>query len=86
MAAVHPLGIWLRRSGWTSAILDGVNVASLALMAGVTLQLARAALTDPFTVALAAVALATLIRFRLNSAWLIASGGLLGVVARMLGY
>ena len=86
VAAMHPLGVWLRRSWWTSAVLDGVNVASLALMAGVTLQLARAALIDPFTVALAAVTLVIFTRFRLNSAWLIASRALLGVVARMLGH
>ncbi|WP_324716680.1 chromate efflux transporter [Carboxydochorda subterranea] len=86
VAAVHPLGVWLRRSWWTSAVLDGVNAASLALMAGVTLQLAGTALVDPLTVAVAAAALVALARFRLNSAWLIAGGALLGVLTRMLGH
>lgn len=85
VAAVHPLGTWLRRSGWTGAILDGVNAVSLALMAGVTLQLAGAALVDPVTVLVAVASLLALTRLGLNSAWLIAGGALLGLVARMLG-
>jgi chromate transporter len=83
VAAVHPLAHRLRRSPWTSALLDGVNVASLALMAGVTVQLARAALVDPFTVLLAAGAAGVLLRWRLNSAWLVGAGAALGVLARM---
>ncbi|WP_324670131.1 chromate efflux transporter [Geochorda subterranea] len=85
VAAVHPLGTWLRRSWWTGAILDGVNAVSLALMAGVTLQLAGAALVDPVTVLVAVASLLALTRLGLNSAWLIAGGALLGLVARMLG-
>ncbi len=85
VAAVHPLGAWLRRSWWTGAILDGVNAVSLALMAGVTLQLAGAALVDPVTVLAAVASLLALTRLGLNSAWLIAGGALLGLVARMLG-
>lgn len=85
VAAVHPLGHWLRRSWWTSAILDGVNAVSLALMTGVTLQLAGAALVDPLTVAISAASLLALMRWRLNSAWLMAGGALVGLVARLLG-
>ena len=81
VAAVHPLGLWLRRSWWTGALLDGVNTVSLALMAGVTLQLARAALVDPVTVVVAVASMVALVRLRLNSAWLIAAGGLVGLVA-----
>ena len=36
----------MRRSRVAGAVLDGVNVASLALMAAVTLTLARDAVTD----------------------------------------
>jgi len=82
VAAVHPLGLWLRRSWWTGALLDGVNTVSLALMAGVTLQLAGAALVDPVTVVVAVASMVALVRLRLNSAWLIAAGGLVGLVAR----
>lgn len=61
-----------------------MNAASLALMAGVTLQLARAALVDAFTVLLAAGALGVLLRFRVNSAWLVATGALLGLLGRLV--
>lgn len=50
----------LRSSPWTSTILDGVNAASLALMAGVSWQLGRAALVDPWSVAIFGVALVLL--------------------------
>ena len=66
----------------SGAFLDGVNVASLALMALVSLQLGQAALVDPLTVGLAAVSLAVLLRFRINSAWLVLAGGVLGAVLR----
>lgn len=84
VAAVHPVGAWLRRLPWTSAILDGVNLASLALMAGVTLELARSALVDAFTTGLAVLALVCLVRLRINSAWLVAAGALLGAAVRAL--
>ncbi|MDR7513135.1 MAG: chromate transporter, partial [Armatimonadota bacterium] len=70
------------RSAWASALLDGVNVASLALMAGVSWRLGRAAIVDSVTAALAAAALALLARTRINSAWLVLGGALVGFVAR----
>lgn len=71
---------WLRRSPTAGAVLDGVNVASLALMAVVTWQLARAAVVDLPTVAMALVSLVLLLRYRVNSAWLVAGGALLGAL------
>jgi chromate transporter len=62
-------------------MLDGVNVASLALMTVVTWQLGRGALIDPLTIALAALGAIVLLRFRVNSAWLVLGGALIGVVA-----
>ncbi|HEV2459724.1 MAG TPA: chromate transporter, partial [Ktedonobacterales bacterium] len=79
---VHRLATILRRSPWTAAILDGVNVAALALMAGVTLQLGQSALLDPITWGLALVSFAVLTRFKINSAWLIAAGALVGLLAK----
>jgi chromate transporter len=75
-----PFTTRLRSSPLTGAFLDGVNVASLALMAAVTWQLARAALIDPVTIVLAAASLAALLRFRVNTTWLIAAGVLVGLV------
>ena len=68
----------LRRSRLAGAALDGVNVASLALMAMVAWELGRAAIVDAATVSIAIASLIALIRFRVNSAWLIGLGGALG--------
>ncbi len=48
-------------------------------MAAVLIELASAAIVDAMTVALAAVAAVLLIRFRVNSAWLVLAGGLIGI-------
>jgi chromate transporter len=81
VAASGPLVPRLRRSPAAGAALDGVNVASLALMAVVTWQLARAAVIDPVTVLLAIGAAVALLRFRVNSAWLVAAGAAAGWLA-----
>jgi chromate transporter len=79
VAVVFPLIPRLRRSPVMSAFLDGVNVAALGLMAAVTLELARSAFVDVLTVAIAAVAAISLLRYRLNSAVLIVVGGVAGI-------
>lgn len=84
VALSHPLIPRIRGSALTGAFLDGVNVAALGLMAAVTWELGRAAILDALTVALAAVATLLLIRYRVNSAWLVLGGGLVGVVAHVL--
>lgn len=85
VAAVNPFVPRLRRSPWLGALLDGVNVAALGLMAAVTWQLARAAIVDWLTVLLAGSAAVLLIRFKLNSAWLVLGGGLVALIYRWLG-
>jgi chromate transporter len=55
-----------------------VNAASLALMAVVTYRLGLAALIDVPTVLLAVASTAALIRFRVNAAWLVLAGAILG--------
>ena len=75
----------IRDRAWSAALLDGVNAVALALMAGVTVQLGRAALIDPLTGALGVGALLLLWRTRLNSAWLIAAGAAVGAARSLLG-
>jgi chromate transporter len=82
VAVSGPLVPRLRRSPTAGAVLDGVNVASLALMAVVTVQLGRAALVDPLTIALAVTSAVLLFRYRVNSAWLVLGGALAGVLSR----
>ncbi len=84
VAISNPLIPRLRQSPWAGALLDGVNVASLGLMAAVMLQLGRAALIDPLTIALAIVAVFLLLRFKINSTWLVVGGGLVGLAAALV--
>ena len=74
----------LRKSSWSGAFLDGINVASLGLMAGVTWQLGRAGIVDWFTIVLAVVSLILIFRVKISSTWLILGGALLGVVFKLL--
>ena len=55
VALLNPYVPRLREVPWTAVLLDGVNVASLGLMAGVTVILGRAALVDPLTIVIALV-------------------------------
>lgn len=82
VAVTAPFIPRLRRSRVAGAFLDGVNVASLGLMAAVSAQLARAAVVDVATAAIAVASLLVLVRFRINSTWLIAGGALGGLVLR----
>jgi chromate transporter len=74
----------LRRSPAAGTFLDGVNVASLALMAAVTWDLGRAAVIDVPTALLALLSAVLLLRWRLNSAWLVLGGGLAGLALKGL--
>jgi chromate transporter len=80
VAISGPLLPRLRRSPLAGAFLDGVNAASLALMIAVTWELGREAIVDLTTVTLAVLGAIGLIRFRLNSAWLVLAGGLIGAL------
>ena len=85
VAVSGPLVPRLRASPATGAFLDGVVVGSLALMAVVTFVLARAAIVDVPTALLAAASAFLLVRFRLNSAWLVLGGALVGLGVVALG-
>jgi len=84
VAVSGPLIPRIRKSPIAASVLDGVNVASLGLMAAVTIQLAQAAVTDWLTLTLALLSAVLLIRFRLNSAWLVLGGALAGLLAWQL--
>ena len=74
----------LRKKWWSGAFLDGVNVAALGLMVGVTWVLGQSAIIDWFSVVLVVVSLILVFRFKVNSAWLILGGGLMGIVYRLI--
>ena len=78
VAASSPLIPRLRKSAVAGAFLDGVIIASLALMASVTYSLGRDAVIDLSTALLALGSAVLLVRFRLNSLWLVLGGALIG--------
>jgi len=86
VALTNPLVPRLRRSPWTAGFLDGVNAAALGLMTAVAWTLGRAALDDVPAIALALAAAALLLRYRINSAWLILGGALAGLVLGRVGW
>ncbi len=75
---------WLRRSSWSAALLDGVNAAALGLMAGVSWQLGQTAVLDWLTALLAVGSYVVLMRWRINSAWLVAAGAGVGLLQSIL--
>jgi len=81
---VNPWVPKIRSSPWTSGFLDGVNVASLGLMAGVTWTLGRAALIDWLTVIVAVASAIAVFRFKVNSAWLVVAGAIIGFLFQFL--
>jgi chromate transporter len=78
VAASRPLIPRIRASKIAGAFLDGVNVGAVALMMAVTWQLSRAAVVDFWTAAIAGLSAIALVYFRVNSAWLIFAGALIG--------
>jgi chromate transporter len=84
VAISGPLIPLLRRSATAGAFLDGVNVASLALMVAVSYQLGRSAIVDWVTAGLAIASAVLLLRFRINSAWLVLGGAAIGIAVRLV--
>jgi chromate transporter len=80
VALSNPLIPKIRQSVWASGFLDGVNAASLGLMAAVTWQLGRASIIDPLTIGLAVVSAVLLMRYKINSTWLIFGAAAIGLL------
>ncbi len=84
VAISNPFIPKMRNSPWFGGLLDGLNVASLGLMAAVIWQLGLTSLVDPLTVLVSVVALVLLVRFQVNSTWLMLGGALIGVLGGLL--
>ena len=78
VAMVNPLLPRLRGNIVASALIDGVNIAAIGLMAGVLAELLRSGVVDIWTGAILAIAAVALFR-NLNTTWLIVGGALLGI-------
>lgn len=83
VAISNPLIPKLRNSRWAGALLDGVTVASLGLMAAVTLQLGRQFLFDVQSLIVAVISFVLLIRYKINTTWLILGAAALGLLSRL---
>jgi chromate transporter len=70
----------MRQSKWSAPILDGLNVASLSLMAASGFLLARSSLLSLYGLLAFIVSFVVLIRFKINSLWLILTAGLFGLL------
>ncbi len=84
VAVSGPLIPLIRRSATAGAFLDGVNVASLGLMAAVSYDLGRSAIVDLLTIGIAIASAVLLFRFRINSAWLVLGGAAIGIAAQLI--
>lgn len=84
VALSNPLIPKIRNSPWASSLLDGVNASALGLMAAVTVQLGVSSLIDPYTALIAILSLLLLLRYRVNSTWLIAAGGIAGLILSLI--
>jgi chromate transporter len=87
VALVHPWVAKLRSMAWTSALLDGVNAASLGLMVAVTWQLlttATSGFQDYFAIAIGILSAIALFKFDLNSIWLVLGGGIMGILHQLI--
>lgn len=80
VAISRPLVPRLRASPMTGALLDGVNAASLALIAVVSVHLGRTSLVDPLTVGIAGASLIAIAVYRVNASRLMLAAGLAGLL------
>jgi chromate transporter len=74
----------LRKSPVAGAFLDGVNASAVALMAYVGWQFTRAALVNLPAVVLSIVSALLVFRYKVNSAWLVLAGALVGILLQVL--
>jgi chromate transporter len=81
---LHPLIGKMRASRTISFVLDGVNAASIALMAAVAGQLAWSSLRSWPAAAIFLVSAFLLIRCKVNSTWLILGGGIIGFLLSLI--
>jgi chromate transporter len=82
VAVSGPLIPKIRRSPIAGAVLDGVVVGSLALIAVVAWQLGKASVTDWLTLSILLISVIAIFRFKLNSVWLIVGAAIVGWIAR----
>jgi chromate transporter len=84
VALSNPLVPRIRNSSWAKSFLDGVVIGSLGLMAAVIIQLGQVSFPDGITVAICITALFLLVKYRINTTWLILAGVMIGFMINFL--
>ena len=84
VAILNPIVPRLRKSPWTAAFLDAVNVSAVALMLVVTIQLGESVLTSWVPWVIFGLAAVGAFRFKLNAAYLVLGGAVLGWLLGLL--
>ena len=75
----------MRKSKYISAFLDAVNVAAVALILTVCIQMGKDTLTDWKTITITVISLVTVFYFKkLNSAFIVLGGAFLGYVLTLI--
>lgn len=85
VAILNPIIPKLRKSRWTAAFLDAINVSALTLMAVVSVELGIGVLTTWQAGVVTALAVLAVFRFKLNAAYIVLGGAVLGWVLGLLG-
>jgi chromate transporter len=83
--AIGPWVAKIRSSAWASGFLDGVNAASVGLMAVVTYTLGQAAIIDGFAMIICLLSTIAILQFKVNPIWLILAGGGVGIAVKVMG-
>ncbi len=85
VAITGPILFLLRRSVFASGFLSGVNIASLALMASVSMKLGQSTLVHAFPFAIFALSSFFMIRYKMNSLIFLFIAAVLGFFLRNFG-
>ena len=79
VALLNPIVKFLRGSKLFSSFLDAVNIASVAIIVFICYQIARESVTDWKTIVITLLCLVLTFKYnKLNSAWIVLLGALLG--------
>jgi chromate transporter len=85
VAILNPLIPKLRKSGFLSAFLDAVNVASVAVILAVAVEMGKATLTDWRTIVIAVGSILALLVFKkVNSAVVVIGGAVAGFILNLV--
>lgn len=81
---LNPIIPKLRESKWVGAALDGINIASLVLMAMVSIKLGLSSIMDILTIIIFIGSLYVIIKSKINSAFIILTGGIIGWISSII--